>query len=192
MNKFLCLVICFMLTTLSAFAIVRDEFIEEELSNVEIEKPQTNTEYNYTSVKRMPIKLNIAEPITTKKDEVYEGQILKFQTKQDVRYKGKLLIKKGTPATAQIETYMSRGLNGIPAVIILDNFGINGLDKTKLKATYIKRGQNRTIIVLPIKWALTLIPGAGYSTNLILGGHASIKKKDTITVYYYPNWAEQI
>lgn len=192
MNKCLCLAMCFLLTSLSAFAIVRDEFIEEKLSKVEVEKPQTNTEYNYTSVKRVPIKLNIIETVTTKKDEIYEGQVLKFQTKYDIRNKGKLLIKKGAPATAVVETYMSRGLNGIPAVIILDNFEINGIDKTKLKATYIKRGQNRTIIVLPIKWALTLIPGAGYSTNLILGGHASIKKKDTITVYYYPNWAEQI
>lgn len=192
MNKLLCLAICFLLSALSAFAIVRDEFVEEELNKLKIEKPHTNTEYDYTSVKRIPIKLVIKEPVTTKNDMLYEGQILKFEIKEPVKYKGKTLFKKGENATAQIETYMSRGMNGIPAVIILDNFQVNGLDKTKLKATYIKRGQNRTMIVLPIKWALTLIPGAGYSTNLILGGHANIKKKNTITIYYYPNWAEQI
>ena len=111
--------------------------------------------------------------------------------KEDVIYDSSIIIEKGTNVTAKVQTFMDRGMNGIPATLIIDDFDIAGIDKNKLKATYIRKGQNRTLIVLPIKWALTFIPFAGYVSNLIIGGHANIKKKNTIILFYYPNWGKQ-
>ena len=172
-------------------AIENDEITKELLKNADITNPQTNLNYNYESFERVPIKLEILEPISTKKGSVAEGQIIEFIVKEDVIYDSSIIIEKGTNVTAKVQTFMDRGMNGIPATLIIDDFNIEGIDKNKLKATYIKRGQNRTLIVLPIKWALTFIPFAGYVSNLIIGGHANIKKKNTIILFYYPNWGKQ-
>lgn len=191
MNKvFSLLFSMFLFSSLSTFAFERDTFIEEILSSKQIEKPVQNLKYDYTDVDKIPIKLQIQTPITTKNDSIVEGQLIDFVVREDVKYNHRVVIPKGTKATAVIQTYQSRGMNGIPAIIVLDDFEIPNLDKSKLKDDYIKRGQDRSYIVFPIKWALTLIPFAGYSTNLILGGHAHIKKKHNVIIYYYPKWAE--
>ena len=192
MNKLLAIIfIFFLISNLSSIATEDDEITKELLRNTNITKPQTNLNYNYESFERVPIKLQIINPISTKTESILEGQIIDFIVKEDVIYERKIIIKKGTKVTAKVQTSMDRGLNGIPATLIIDDFNIEGIDKNKLKATYIKRGQNRTLIVLPIKWALTLIPFAGYVSNLIIGGHANIKKKNTIILFYYPNWCKQ-
>ncbi len=191
MNKvFSLLFSMFLFSSLSTFAFERDTFIEEILSSKQIEKPVQNLKYDYTDVDKILIKLQIQTPITTKNDSIVEGQLIDFVVREDVKYNHRVVIPKGTKATAVIQTYQSRGMNGIPAIIVLDDFEIPNLDKSKLKDDYIKRGQDRSYIVFPIKWALTLIPFAGYSTNLILGGHAHIKKKHNVIIYYYPKWAE--
>ena len=193
MNKFFALVFLFFIfSSISVFALERDTFIEEILENQYVEKPIQNLKYDYKEVDKIPIKLQIQTPITTKKDSIVEGQIIDFVVKEDVKYNHKVILSKGTKVTAVIQTYQSRGMNGIPAIIVLDDFEIPNLDKTKLKDEYIKRGQDRSYIVFPIKWALTWIPFAGYSTNIILGGHAHIKKKHNVVIYYYPKWAENI
>ena len=191
MNKVFSLLFSMILfSSLSTFAFERDTFIEESLENQNIEKPIQNLKYDYTAVDKIPIKLQIQTPITTKNDSIVEGQLIDFVVREDVKYNHRVVIPKGTKATAVIQTYQSRGMNGIPAIIVLDDFEIPNLDKSKLKDDYIKRGQDRSYIVFPIKWALTLIPFAGYSTNLILGGQAHIKKKHNVIIYYYPKWAE--
>lgn len=191
MNKvFSLLFSMFLFSSLSTFAFERDTFIEESLEKQNIEKPIQNLKYDYTAVDKIPIKLQIQTPITTKNDSIVEGQPIDFVVREDVKYNHRVVIPKGTKATAVIQTYQSRGMNGIPAIIVLDDFEIPNLDKSKLKDDYIKRGQDRSYIVFPIKWALTLIPFAGYSTNLILGGHAHIKKRHNVIIYYYPKWAE--
>lgn len=191
MNKFFTLIFLFFaFSSVSVFAMERDTFIEEILYSKHIEKPVQNLKYDYTEVDKIPIKLQIQTPITTKKDSIVEGQVIDFLVKEDVKYNHKVVIPKGTKTTAVVQTYQSRGMNGIPAIIVLDDFEIPNIDKTKLKDDYIKRGQDRSYIVFPIKWALTLIPFAGYSTNLILGGHAHIKKRHNVVIYYYPKWAE--
>ena len=191
MNKvFSLLFSMFLFSSLSTFAFERDTFIEEILSSKQIEKPVQNLKYDYTDVDKIPIKLQIQTPITTKNDSIVEGQVIDFLVREDVKYNYKVVVPKGTKVTAVVQTYQSRGMNGIPAIIVLDDFEIPNLDKSKLKDDYIKRGQDRSYIVFPIKWALTLIPFAGYSTNLILGGHAQIKKKHNVVIYYYPKWAE--
>ncbi len=191
MNKFFALIFMFFIfSSVSVFALERDTFIEECLEKRHIEKPVQNLKYDYTEVDKIPIKLQIQTPITTKNDSVVEGQLVDFVVKEDVKYNHSVIVPKGTKVTAVVQTYQSRGMNGIPAIIVLDNFKIPNIEKYKLKDVYIKRGQDRSYIVFPIKWALTLIPFAGYTTNLILGGHAQIKKKHNVVIYYYPKWIE--
>ena len=196
MNKILyklfsVILVFLLISTMFVKATQDDEITKELLKNANITNPQTNLNYNYESFERVPIKLEIVKPISTKKGCITEGQVIDFIVKEDVIYDSKVIIKKGTKVTAKVQTAMDRGMNGVPATLIIDDFNIEGIDKNKLKATYIKKGQNRTLIVLPIKWALTIIPFAGYVSNLIIGGHANIKKKNTIVLFYYPNWGKQ-
>ena len=188
MNKIFCSLFLFIFSSLSTYALERDIFIEEYLNTKEIEKPVQNLNYDYTSVEKIPIKLQISKAITTKNNEISEGQLIDFVVREDVKYNHKVVIPKGTKVTAVVQTYQTRGMNGIPGIIVLDNFKIPNVNNSRLKSIYIKRGQDRSYIVFPIKWALTLIPFAGYSTNLILGGHAQIKKKHNVIIYYYPKW----
>ncbi len=191
MNRFFALLVSlFLFSSFSVFALERDTFIEEILNAKDVPVPIQNLKYDYSSVDKVPVKLQISKNITTKNDSVVEGQLIDFVVREDVKYNHKVVIPKGTKATAIVQTYQSRGMNGIPAIIVLDNFQIENIEKYKLKHVYIKRGQDRSFIVFPIKWALTLIPFAGYSTNFILGGHAYIKKKHNVVIYYYPKWVK--
>ena len=79
-------------------------------------------------------------------------------------------------------------MNGIPACIVIDNLQIEGLDNSKINGTIIKKGINLSLLVFPLKWALTFLPPTGSLTNLIKGGNATIDKKTEITIYYYPDW----
>lgn len=191
MNKFLLFVSLVVFSAISVNAeIVHDDFMDKHIETVNIKKPVTNTNYNYESVEKIPIKLKITETINTKHDGVYDEMPLSFFVKEDVRHNGKVIIRKGEVVRANVETYMERGMNGIPAVIIVDNFVIKGISPKKIKGTYITRGLNLSLVVFPLKWALTPIPGVGSLTNLILGGNAKISNRKTVTIYYYPEWAE--
>lgn len=141
---------------------------------------------NFESIVSLPVTLNSLETITSK--ESPEGKIVDFRVKNSVYYNGKILVKRGEVVKGRIETIATRGMNGIPAMIILGNFDVPGLDSKKLKSYYIKRGFNMTYLVLPIKWALTPLPPTGSLTNFILGGNARIKPEDDIVLKYYPEW----
>lgn len=143
--------------------------------------------YNFESVQAIPIKLTITETISTK-NGLIEGQEVTFKSTQKVRYNGKTILKQGEIVKARIETVISSGMNGFPAEIILDNFEIPGIKNTQLISTYTEKGTNRCYWVYPLKWALTPIPLAGSFTNLIKGGHAKITPKDTVLIYYFPEW----
>ena len=160
-------------------AIETEEMVTEEVKDLP---------YNFESTYKVPIKLGIITPITTKGETLYEGQVLQFKVLQDTYCKRKTFLKKGTIINGRIETLISTGMNGFPAEIILGNFEIPGTKPSQLVDTYTKKGQNRCYIVYPIKWALTIIPFVGSLTNLIKGGHAKIKAKDEIVIYYYPEW----
>lgn len=190
MNKIYILFAIFFFSLNPAFAILRDTLIENELVNKTFEKPYSNLNYNYSSIEKVPIKLNITKSISTKNDEIFEGQIINFRVKDNVFYNHKLILRRGTIVTARVETYIEKGMNGLPATIILDNFNVPNIPLEKLKCTVIHKGMNLALIVFPIKWILTPIPFAGSTTNFIVGGHAKIKEKNTITIYYYPHWAE--
>ena len=187
-GRIILILLSMLLITNYAFAeIIKDEFIESTLANKEFKPIETNTNYNYENTERVIIKLKIANEITTKKN-LQEGDILHFTVKQNVKYKNKVILKQDTIVTGRVKAYITRGLNGIPGQIIIDDFQLPDIDSNKLKSTYIMRGIDLTIMVLPIKWALTPIPFVGSLTNLIIGGHAKISYKDTITLYYYPEW----
>lgn len=143
--------------------------------------------YDFSSTKSVPIKLQITEEISTKMS-ICEGQELKFKSTEDIYYRKNLILKKGTIVPARIEMIITSGMNGFPAEIIIGDFQIPNIKQSQLMGTYIKTGQNRSLIVYPIKWALTWLPGVGSLTNLIKGGHAKIKTKDVITIFYYPQW----
>lgn len=174
------------------WGVERDYFVEKTLASNIYPAPYTNLNYNYESLERVPIKLQITNSISTKKDNIYDGEKLEFRVREDVFYDNKIIIKKGTIVKAEIETYITRGWNGIPAALIIDNFEIPNIEKDKLKSLYIKKGANRTIYILPVKWALTPLPPTGSFTNIILGGHAKITPKDKIVIYYYPKWGSDL
>lgn len=149
--------------------------------------PVFSLPYDFSSTQSIPINMKITEEISTKMP-ISEGQVLKFRALNDVYYRKKLIVKKDAIITARIEMIITSGMNGFPAEIIIDNFQISNVKQSQLMSTYTKTGQNRSLIVYPIKWALTWLPGVGSFTNLIKGGHAKIKTKDIITIYYYPQW----
>ena len=143
--------------------------------------------YNFESTYRVPVKLGIIEPISTK-DNLTEGQVIKFKVLQDTYCKRRTILKKDQKKKKKIETIITSGMNGFPAEIILGDFEIPNIEKSKLMDSYTKKGQNRCFWVYPLKWSLTIIPFVGSLTNLIMGGHARIKTTDVVTVYYYPDW----
>ena len=132
-------------------------------------------------------KLSILNDVSTK-DEIFEGQEIRFKVKKNVYCYGCLIIKKVTIAKARIETIITKGMNGFPAELIIDNFEIDGINKSQLMSEYIKVGKNYAPLVYPIKWALTPIPFVGSLTNLITGGEANLKTDEIITIKYYPHW----
>ncbi|MGN1153852.1 MAG: hypothetical protein ACI4S3_07465, partial [Candidatus Gastranaerophilaceae bacterium] len=106
----------------------------------------------------------------------------------DVIYNDVVKIKAGTPVQAKVETIISSGMNGIPASIILGDFQIPNISQAQLDDSYEIIGQDRSLIVFPLKWALTILPPTGSLTNFIKGGHARLGTNKIIKLYYHPNW----
>ena len=173
---------------ISSAEIANDVYMDEILKNVSVQKPYVNDNYNYESTESIAVKLKITKEINTRKDNIYDKQPVEFTVRNPVKYKNKIIFNKDDKFTAKVAIYMSRGMNGIPATIIIDDFKSNKIPQKKIDGLYVKRGLNLTPLVLPIKWALTPFPGVGSLTNLIVGGNASITPNDTVTIYYYPEW----
>ena len=144
--------------------------------------PYDFSDTNYLKIKMTPITRIVSN------GEFYEGQEVKFKIRNNIYCHGLTLVKKGTIATARIETIVTKGMNGFPAEIILNNFKIDGINESQLMGEYIKTGRNWALMVYPIKWALTPIPFVGSLTNLIRGGEARIETDDIVTIKYYPHW----
>lgn len=188
MNKFLFAIflilfgqICF------AQSFIQDDFVIKTLSEKEVVMPKTNLEYNYQDTTKIKIPIKITETVKSEK-HLQEGQILEFRTTSMVRKKGVTIVRKNQVVKARVETIIKNGMNGIPASIVLGNFEIEGLDDNKLTANYEIYGMDLSLLVFPIKWALTFLPPTGSLTNFMLGGHAKIKANKTIDIYYHPYW----
>ncbi len=163
-----------------------DNFPAEWYNNKPYETIEPNLDYNYSSLKREKIWLTPVEKYSTPHN-VYDGMPIKLRVKKNVRI-GKKLLKHGTSASAIIELSTTNGMTGIPATITIGRVKIPGLEPNKLYCYYVKEGQNRTVWILPLKWALTWIPFVGSFTNLIKGGQAVLKPADDIPVYYFYDW----
>ena len=188
MNKFILFLLLFLSVNCYSYAYVAsDDFVDSTLKNKNIEKPQAHIKYDYTDTFRLPLRLKIIEEITSEAD-IYEGQQISFEVSSNVYLDGKLIIEKGTIVPARIETIIKSGMNGIPASIIIGNFQFENIDKGKITEFYEVKGQDRSLWVFPLKWALTPLPPTGSLTNFIKGGHAKLDTHDTIEIYYYPNW----
>jgi len=148
---------------------------------------QANLPYDFTNTDYMTIKMTPLQRIATDGD-FYEGQEVKFKVRNNVYCHGLTLVKKGTIATARIETIITKGMNGFPAEIILNNFKIDGINESQLMGEYIETGRNWALMVYPIKWILTPIPFAGSLTNFIMGGEARIETDEVISIKFYPHW----
>ena len=186
-KKFLSLILTFLIGSCAFAELLTDDFVDSTIKQQYSPKPAVNEYYDYTSTQKLPIKLSITKDIKSEK-ELTEGQILSFTVKENIFHNGKIVIAKDTPATARVETLVKSGMNGIPATIILGNFKIQNIKKGQLTEFYEIEGQDRSIIVFPLKWALTFLPPSGSLTNFIKGGHAKIKTKKPITIYYHPDW----
>ena len=186
MNKLFYILILFLITQNFSLA-MQDDFVMQTLSNKELIKPQTHTIYNYESTEKIPLIITATEKITSE-ENISEGNIISFKVCEDVIYQGDIHIAKGTILTGKIETTIPSGMNGIPASIIIGNFDIPNINPDKVTYYYEIIGQDRSLWVYPLKWALTILPPTGSLTNFIFGGHAKLSTKKKIKLYYYPEW----
>ncbi len=188
MNRF---IIIFFLISLIFYPAYAAEFVTDDLpaewyKDKEVKIVEPYLKYDYSSLKREKILLIPVEKYSTPHN-VYDGMEIKLKVKKNVRI-GRNLLKRDTPASAIVELSTTNGMTGIPATITLGQVNISGLEHDKLYCYYVKEGQNRTVWILPLKWALTWLPGVGSLTSLIKGGQAVLKTTDEIPVYYYYDW----
>lgn len=167
--------------------LLQDELVNSTLIDKELPIPETNLKYNFEDTDIVLIKLKIDTPIKSEND-IYEGQEINFKATSDAYYNGELIIKKGTLVPARIETIITPGMNGIPASIIIGNFKIENIKKSQITDSIELFGQDRSLWVFPLKWALTPLPPTGSLTNFIKGGHSKITEKRNIILEYHPNW----
>lgn len=188
MNKIIFTTLLLFSISLPCFSeIVKDDFADAYFKNINLTKPEPHLNYNYESTEKVPIRLHITEDIKNE-NSVYEGQPVTFRVVSDVVYRGKIIITKGTTVPARIETIIASGMNGIPASIIFGDFKFENIDADKIDYTYERFGQDRSLWVYPLKWALTILPPTGSLTNFIKGGHARLKTNKIIEINYYPEW----
>ncbi|MBO5738252.1 hypothetical protein J6R97_02815 [bacterium] len=185
MNKIISLFIVLLFYTCSFAIAINDEYAD--CLPRDLNSPIVYSNYNFEPTEVIPIKLKVINPVKSEK-ELYEGQQVDFRVVQNVVHNDKIIIKRGAVVPAKISVIITPGMNGIPASIILKDFDIENIEKTKLTDYYEVFGQNRSLMVIPLKWVLTVLPPTGSLTNLIMGGHAKLAVKKPITIYYYPNW----
>lgn len=167
--------------------LLQDTFVDETLKEYTGQDfPPANPMCNFESTSRVPIVMTPLETVASKNG--VDGILIKLRVKNNIFYRGKLLVSRGTIATALVETVATQGMNGIPAMIVVDRFEIPGLDSAKMKSYYVKKGLNLTYLVLPIKWVLTPFPPTGSLANFVIGGPTKISPKKDVTIFYYPDW----
>lgn len=191
MNKLLLTLLCIFLCSeiTSSQTILNDNLVDETLSNIEIKKPESVIEYDYSATDNIIIPLRITKKITTaliKKS--YEGQNLEFIVEKDVYYNQEKLVSKGDSVTARLEIITTRGLVGVPAEIFITDFDIPNLDNNKIMEPVSKRGFSTTALIIPVKAILTPFPPFGSISNIFIGFNASLTPKKTIKIHYYPKF----
>ena len=192
MNKILVLILfCFILNSQCVLSqdVLQDDFVDNSLQHYvgNTDSPK-RLQYDYNSLVKIPIILNSKDVIRSR--DAVDNKKYDFVVKDDVFYNGKCVVSAGTNVTGRLELMTTKGMNGIPAMMIFDDFEIPGVEAAKLKSTFVRRGLDLTLLVLPVKWALTILPPTGSLTNFIMGGPAKLSPKNDIVLYYYPDWVE--
>ena len=183
MNRLFTYIVIFLLSITPAFAL-EDVFADTYINKESVTEPYVHNVYDYSSFKKVPIRLNISNCIND--NSVFEGQQIEFKLSDTVYSSGKLIARRGTIIPAKIETVITSGMNGIPASIIIGEFCVPNTSQGQITNYYEVKGQDRSLWVYPLKWALTILPPTGSLTNFIKGGHAKLKPSKTIEIYYYP------
>ena len=190
-NKFnfiLLTLLIFLSTQLcQAQTVLQDEVADTLLKDRQLKNPYQPYKYNYEDLKRIPIGLKVMVSIKSEKD-VKEGEQIVFFACNDIYEHGVKILEKNEQVYATVETVIHSGMNGIPASFILGDFKFNNIDSAKVTDNYEVYGQDRSLWVYPLKWALTFLPPTGTLTNFNKGGHAKLKDNEIIEIYYHPNW----
>lgn len=185
MNKLVLFLFLFFICPYCVAEIIQDD-VANELPKA-VMQPYVYEKYNFESTEKVPIQVKIIKEIKSEFD-IYEGQFIDFKVIKDVVYKDRVIAKSGDIITARVSVIITPGMNGIPASIIFKDFCMDGAPKSRFINSYEVFGQDRSLLVFPLKCALTILPPSGSLTNFIMGGHAKLNKKKTITIYYYPDW----
>lgn len=167
-----------------------DEIIQDEVAlrlSDNLQETEKYTHYNFESTKKLPVKMRVLNEIKSEKN-LYEGQVVEFKTTKNVIYQNQILIPKNSIIKSKVDLIITSGMNGIPASVIFSEFESDYIKTGQFSGCYEVFGQDRSLIVFPLKWALTILPPTGSFTNFIKGGHVKLKENKTITIYYYPEW----
>jgi uncharacterized membrane protein len=183
-----CLLICsFVLATLPVNANVNNEGLLNFINQHKGKK--VVIEYQYSTINKLasnnsiyipaglPIIIRTTETITSDND-ITSGENINFTVVNDVIVNGKIVIKAGTSAKAQISTFQENNFVGIPAKIVITDFSTTSVDNRyiPLRATLSQKGSDR--IVLAAVLTIACLPFA-----LIKGGEAVIPAGYEKTVY---------
>ena len=186
-QKILIFCLGFTLSFSGVSAYERDLFVDETLTNYDyVNLDKTVPFCNHENMTRVKIVMSPLKDIKSK--DAVDGDIVDFVVRKDVYYNDEMILLEGMRIKGHIETVVTQGMNGIPAMIFLEDFDIPGIPKEKLKSRYMKKGLNLSYIVFPLKWALTILPPSGSLTNFIIGGPAKISPRNKVSLYYYPEW----
>ncbi len=103
------------------------------------------------------VKIKPAEKISTSNPDVQEGNFANFIVAENVFYKNKLTIKKGTPVQGLITYVEHNGFGGQNAKITIEQFEVVDVSDRKLKLTgsVFKSGAAHEgfLEFLPLEWA---------------------------------------
>ena len=184
MNKFIFSIFLIFSFILPGLAI-EDEIANELSTNVH--NPVTHTKYDYQGVERIPVRMTLVTGISSEKD-VYDGQEIEFRLEKPIIYDRQIILHTGEIIKAKVQIVITPGMNGIPASIIFTDFKSDKIHKGTFSQSAEIFGQDRSLWVFPLKWALTILPPTGSLTNFILGGHVKVGTKKVIKIDYFPEW----
>lgn len=164
-------------------SVINDILAEKTLKNCTPLVVKKNN-FDFDLIKRVPIKISIIEPITTKRG-LQEGQELNFKVLSDVKISNGTTIKKDSIVSAKLETISLNQAFGVPADIIIDDFKAKTSNDANinLDGEIHKIGANRSLWVYPAGYMGCFFFGAGLLVFPIRGGHAKLQRKDVYEVY---------
>ena len=183
MKKLFTFIVVLNLLCLTAFAVIRDEFVEQTLDkNLKI-KPRKVVVVDKTTM--TPVHVRMKQPFTTKwltpksQENIKEGDIFEFELAEEVTIRNKT-YPEGTPVLAKLETVSMNDIMGVPADVEFGSFTLDGIP---LGGLVKKTGANRTYWVYPCINGVNTFFALGYAFMPVRGGHAKIKPTETFTLY---------